>query len=215
MNKKISLASLAEIANQLDEIGLVEEANKVTDILIKISQNNQPSRYDANQIVYMAFSKFFGSNFNSRRDVKQQLSKLGAAIIEEADQLASLYKVDQGEVDERMSKAFQNYGLNFSAILRNPKINPQQANLQPGQNPIYTSPNDVVFMAMKKMFGPNVNNSSILKKRLPQKAKELFNKAIELGNVYNVEEVEIENKLQDVYRNFGLDFYEYFYGQSV
>jgi hypothetical protein len=215
MNKKISLASLAEIANQLDEIGLVEEANKITNILIRLSQNNQPSIYDANQIVYMAFSKFFGANFNSRQDVKQKLSTMGSAIIEEANQLASLYKVDQGELDKRLNKAFQNYGLNFNAILRNPKVSPQHAILQPGQDPNYTSPNDVVFMAMKKMFGPNVNNSSILKKRLPQKAKELFNKAVELGNIYNVGEVDIENKLQEVYRNFRLDFYEYFYGQSV
>jgi len=207
MNKKLIMASLVDIADKLDENGFESQAQQITNILIKLSQ----VKYNPNQIVYMAFSKFFGSNYNSRRDIKQQLSRLGSAIIEEAGQLASLYKVDQGDVDDRMRTALRNYGVNFDAILRNPKINPQQANLQPGQDSLYSSPNDVVFMAMKKMFGPNVNNSSILKKRLPQKAKELFNKSIELGNSYNVGEVDIENKLQEVYRNFGLDFYQFFY----
>jgi hypothetical protein len=55
-----------------------------------------------------------------------------------------------------------------------------------------------------------------LKKRLPLKAKELFNEAKKLNNIYNAgDDVDIENKLQDVYRKFELDFYDYFYGQSV
>jgi hypothetical protein len=212
MNKKLIMASLVDIADKLDENGFENQAQQITNILIKLSQ----VQYDANQIVYMAFAKFFGSNFNARKDLKQQLSNKGFAVIEEAGQLASLYKVDQGDVDDRMRKAFRNYGVNFDAILRSPKINPQHAILQPGQDSLYSSPNDVVFMAMKKMFGPNVNNSSILKKRLPLKAKELFNEAKKLNNIYNAgDDVDIENKLQDVYRNFRLDFYDYFYGQSV
>jgi hypothetical protein len=212
MNKKLIMASLVDIADKLDENGFENQAQQITNILIKLSQ----VQYDANQIVYMAFAKFFGSNFNARKDLKQQLSNKGFAVIEEAGQLASLYKVEQGDVDGRMRKAFRNYGVNFDAILRSPKINPQHVILQPGQDSLYSSPNDVVFMAMKKMFGPNVNNSSILKKRLPLKAKELFNEAKKLNNIYNAgDDVDIENKLQDVYRNFGLDFYDYFYGQSV
>lgn len=206
------MASLVDIADKLDENGFENQAQQITNILIKLSQ----VQYNANQIVYMAFTKFFGSNFNARKDLKQQLSNKGFAVIKEAYELNSLYQVNQNTLDDRMRTAFSNYGVNFDVILRNPKINPQHAIIQPGQDSLYSSPNDVVFMAMKKMFGPNVNNSSILKKRLPHKAKELFNEAKKLNNIYNAgDEVDIENQIQKVYRNFGLDFYENYYGQDV
>jgi hypothetical protein len=41
MNKRIIVASLNEIANQLDEAGLLEESNAITNVMKKVSQYQQ------------------------------------------------------------------------------------------------------------------------------------------------------------------------------
>ena len=42
MNKKQVVASLNEIANELDILGHIKEANVITDLMIKLSQSNAP-----------------------------------------------------------------------------------------------------------------------------------------------------------------------------
>lgn len=48
MNKKVIVASLSKIANELDSLGKFEEANEVTSVMVKVSQSmignaNMPS----------------------------------------------------------------------------------------------------------------------------------------------------------------------------
>lgn len=39
MNKRMIVASLSEIANELDSLGKVTEANEITEVMVKISQS--------------------------------------------------------------------------------------------------------------------------------------------------------------------------------
>ena len=39
MNKRMIVASLSEIANELDSLGKVSEANEITEVMVKISQS--------------------------------------------------------------------------------------------------------------------------------------------------------------------------------
>ena len=46
MNKKTVIASLNEIANELDNTGFYSEANRVTQVMIKISQDLKDVTYE-------------------------------------------------------------------------------------------------------------------------------------------------------------------------
>ena len=56
MNKKTIVASLAEIANELDKNNLYKEASDITKIMVKVAQQ----KADANQVVYNVLKRMTG-----------------------------------------------------------------------------------------------------------------------------------------------------------
>ena len=209
MNKKFLTSSLVKIANFLDENNYIKEAEEITNILVKLSQRSQ---YSPNQIVYMAFSKFFGPNFNADRTIKQKLLNMGLQIYDEASELAQLYNTDQNQVFDRLKQAYRNFGLNFETIFRSPSTLRKDVYTDLNE---YLNANDVIAKALSKIFGSNVNNSYFMKKNLPKQIKKIWAESTMLGELHYVPEIDIERKLQEVYRKFGLDFYDYYYQRSI
>jgi hypothetical protein len=73
MNKRTIVASLNEIANQLDNNGLFREANEVTQVMVKLSQYELSEQEIANSAIANARSIF------SDGDKRKALQELGTA----------------------------------------------------------------------------------------------------------------------------------------
>ena len=85
MNKKTIVASLAEIANELDNKNLYKEASDITKIMVKVAQNA-----DANQVVYNVMKRMTGRpDYNKMKDlgkfITENYSDLVAAVTAEAE----------------------------------------------------------------------------------------------------------------------------------
>ena len=70
MNKKQVVASLNKIANELDNNGLYQEANVVTNVMVKISQSNVPPPN--------SLGAFFNDKYiedQAKKDIKQKIDE--------------------------------------------------------------------------------------------------------------------------------------------
>ena len=88
MNKKTIVASLAEIANELDKNNLYKEASDITKIMVKVAQQ----KADANQVVYNVLKRMTGRpDYNKMKNLHEFITKnymdLVDAIKEEAERL--------------------------------------------------------------------------------------------------------------------------------
>lgn len=86
MNKKTIVASLAEIANELDNNNLHKEASDITKVMVKVAQ-----KANANQVVYNVMKRMFGQKYNELENLNELITKnyqeLSDAIKIEADKL--------------------------------------------------------------------------------------------------------------------------------
>lgn len=115
MNKKTIVASLAEIANELDKNNLYKEASDITKIMVKVAQ-----QVDANQVVYNVMKRMTGRpDYNKMKDlgkfITQNYSDLVAAVKEEADKLG----VPASDAIMRLDKASKITSDTFTMPIRN------------------------------------------------------------------------------------------------
>jgi hypothetical protein len=103
MNRKTIVASLGELANELDLSGLHNEANEITEIMVKVSQASP--KMSGNEIVYRVMKRMFGPDYNNMPNLNEIItknySKLVAAVTEEAEKLG----VEPSEAIMRLEKA--------------------------------------------------------------------------------------------------------------
>ena len=120
MNRKTIVASLGELANELDLSGLHNEANELTEIMVKVSQADQPwlSKGTSkpsnpkmnNEIVYRVMKRMFGPDYNNMPDLNEKLyqmqQELADAVEAEADKLG----VDPSGALMRLNEAYDRTG---------------------------------------------------------------------------------------------------------
>ena len=87
MDRKIIIASLSNIANELDNSGLYKEANELTDVMSRVSQffssdspyafkdNSKPLKpgMTANEVVYNVMKRMFGADYNKMPGLNAKL----------------------------------------------------------------------------------------------------------------------------------------------
>ena len=121
MNRKTIVASLGELANELDLSGLHNEANELTEIMVKVSQADQPYSYkdtskptkpgmNANEVVYRVMKRMFGPDYNNMPGLNKKLyqmrQELNDAVTEEALELG----VKPSEAIMRLNESFDRSG---------------------------------------------------------------------------------------------------------
>lgn len=99
MNRKTIVASLSKIANELDNSGLFNEANEITNIMVKVSQADAPwlakpsaetskASMPANEVVYKVLSEMFGRDYNKDKDLQTKIRNNNQEIRERIDEVA-------------------------------------------------------------------------------------------------------------------------------
>ncbi len=121
MNRKTIVASLGELANELDLSGLHNEANELTEIMVKVSQADQPWSFkdtskprkpgmNANEVVYRVMKRMFGPDYNNMPGLNQKLyqmkQQLTDAVRSEAEELG----VPVNEAIMRLNESFDRSG---------------------------------------------------------------------------------------------------------
>ena len=105
MNKKTIVASLAEIANELDNNNLHKEASDITKIMVKVAQ-----KADDNQVVYNVMKRMFGQKYNELENLNELITKnyqeLHDAVKAEAEKLGvpaneAIMRLDQASTNTR------------------------------------------------------------------------------------------------------------------
>lgn len=132
MNKKTIVASLAEIANELDNKNLYKEASDITKIMVKVAQNA-----DANQVVYNVMKRMTGRpDYNKMKDlgkfITENYSDLVAAVTAEAEKL----NVDPSDAIMRLEKASKITSDTFVMPIRNkqPGVGVPPSTVSPDQS---------------------------------------------------------------------------------
>jgi hypothetical protein len=132
MNKKTIVASLAEIANELDNNNLHKEASDITKIMVKVAQ-----KADANQVVYNVMKRKTGRpDYNKMNDlgefITQNYSDLVAAVKEEAERL----NVPASDAIMRLDKASKITSNTFTMPIRNkqPGVGVPPSTVSPDQS---------------------------------------------------------------------------------
>ena len=118
MNKRMIIASLSEIAEQLDNSGLYNEANELTNVLIKVSQM-QP-KMTANEVVYKVLSKMFGKDYNNDKNIKTKIRDKNLEIRAELDKLSEQFNLDPQNAQKRLTDFMNKSGWHFEA--NNPRM---------------------------------------------------------------------------------------------
>jgi len=116
MNKKTIVASLAEIANELDKNNLYKEASDITKIMVKVAQQ----KADANQVVYNVLKRMTGRpDYNKMKNLHEFITKnymdLVDAIKEEAERL----EVPASDAIIRLDQASDKSSGTFTMPIRN------------------------------------------------------------------------------------------------
>jgi hypothetical protein len=121
MNRKTIVASLGELANELDLSGLHNEANEITEIMVKVSQADQPWSFkdtskprkpdmNENEVVYRVMKRMFGPNYNNMPGLNQKLyqmrQELTDAVRSEAEELG----VPVNKAIMRLNESFDRTG---------------------------------------------------------------------------------------------------------
>lgn len=118
MNKKMIIASLSKIAEQLDNSGLYNEANELTNVLIKVSQM-QP-KMTANEVVYKVLSTMFGKDYNNDKDIKTKVRDNNLEIRAELDRLSEQFNLDPQKAQQRLSEFMNKSSWHYEA--KNPPM---------------------------------------------------------------------------------------------
>ena len=114
MNRKTIVASLSKIANELDKSGLYNEANEVTNIMVKVSQANAPwlakpsaetskASMSPNQVVYKVLSEMFGRDYNNKKDLKVLIRDRNKEIRNRIDEVAEENDVTPEKAQQRLT----------------------------------------------------------------------------------------------------------------
>ena len=132
MNKKTIVASLAEIANELDNNNLHKEASDITKVMVKVAQ-----KVDANQVVYNVLKRMTGRpDYNRMKDlgtfITKNYSDLVAAVTEEAEKLG----VPANQAIMRLDKASDITSDRFVMPIRNrqPGVGVPPSTVSPDQS---------------------------------------------------------------------------------
>jgi len=113
MNRKTIIASLSNIANELDNSGLYNEANELTNVMLRVSQTE--SQMDENEIVYKVLSKMFGKDYNQDKDIKYKIRDNNMEIRSELDRLSEEFGLNPGLAQKRLTRFVNNSDWHFEA----------------------------------------------------------------------------------------------------
>lgn len=104
MDRKIIIASLSNIANELDNLGLYKEANGLTDIMSRVSEffpstppyafkdNSKPlkPKMTPNEVVYNVMKRMFGADYNNLPGLNSKMiqnrQEIHDAVVAEAQE---------------------------------------------------------------------------------------------------------------------------------
>lgn len=132
MNKKTIVASLAEIANILDNNNLHKEASDITKIMVKVAQEDK-----ANQAVYNVLKRMTGRPDYNKMDnlgqfINKNYNKLQNAVTQEAEVLGA----DVSEAMMRLDKASTGTRERFVMPVRNrqPGVGAPPSTVSPDQS---------------------------------------------------------------------------------
>lgn len=113
MNRKTIIASLSKIANELDNSGLYNEANELTNVMLRVSQSE--SKMDDNEIVYKVLSKMFGKGYNQDKDIKYKIRDNNMEIRSELDRLSEEFELDPQLAQKRLTRFMNKSDWHFEA----------------------------------------------------------------------------------------------------
>jgi len=108
MNRKTIVASLGELANELDLSGLHNEANEITEIMVKVSQTN--SQKSGNEIVYRVMKRMFGPDYNNMPGLNKKLYQMRQELFDAVTNEAEELGVEPSDAIMRLNEAFDRTG---------------------------------------------------------------------------------------------------------
>ena len=108
MNRKTIVASLGELANELDLSGLHNEANEITEIMVKVSQAN--SKRSGNEIVYRVMKRMFGPDYNNMPGLNKKLYQMRQELFDAVTNEAEELGVEPRDAIMRLNEAFDRTG---------------------------------------------------------------------------------------------------------
>jgi hypothetical protein len=115
MNKRTVIANLNKIANELDNSGMFEEANEITNVMNRISQA-QPWSFkptpqaptkpgmNANEVVYKVLKNNFGPDYNNMKDLKLKIRDNYSSLVNEIQALSQESGVDSQKAALRLKQ---------------------------------------------------------------------------------------------------------------
>jgi hypothetical protein len=97
VNKRIIIAELNKIANELDNNGLFSEANTLTNVMKRVAQPwidkptpQAPTKpgMNANEVVYKVLKNNFGPDYNNMKDLKLKIRDNYSSLVNEIQALS-------------------------------------------------------------------------------------------------------------------------------
>ena len=97
MNKRIIIAELNKIANELDNNGLFSEANTLTNVMKRVAQPwiDKPTPQapkkpgmNPNEVVYKVLKNHFGPDYNNMKDLKIKIRDNYSTLVNEIQSLS-------------------------------------------------------------------------------------------------------------------------------
>jgi hypothetical protein len=108
MNRKTIVASLGELANELDLSGLHNEANEITEIMVKVSQASP--KMSGNEIVYRVMKRMFGPDYNNMPGLNNKLYQMRQELFDAVTNEAEKLGVEPSNAIMRLNEAFDRTG---------------------------------------------------------------------------------------------------------
>ena len=115
MNTRQVIASLNKVANELDNSGMFEEANEITNVMKRISQA-QPWSFkpekpmaakpgmNANEVVYKVLRNNFGPDYNNMKDLKIKIRDNWSSLSSQIDAAAKESGVNSQSASQRLKQ---------------------------------------------------------------------------------------------------------------
>lgn len=132
MNKKTIVASLAEIANELDNNNLHKEASDITKVMVKVAQET-----DANQVVYNVMKRMTGRpDYNKMKNLGKFITENYSDLVEAVTLEAQKLNVDPSDAIMRLDKASRITSDTFTMPIRNrqPGVGVPPSTVSPDQS---------------------------------------------------------------------------------
>lgn len=115
MNKRTVIASLNEVANELDNSGMFEEANEITNVMKRLSQAQpwsvQPEKpmtakpgMNANEVVYKVLKNNFGPDYNKMKDLKIKIRDNYSSLLGQIDEMSKQSGVNSQAASQRLKQ---------------------------------------------------------------------------------------------------------------